>query len=363
MIDFPTDYRLIIERIESIDAVKYCQTRNFLNGSVTYLSPYIARGVISLPMVKNSILEKYSRYESEQLLKELAWREYFQRVWQHLGDTLFSDIKQPQTDTLHQQIPEVILAANSGIQAIDDAIKNLYQTGYMHNHTRMYNAMLCCNVGKANWRLPAKWMYYHLLDGDLASNMLSWQWVAATFSSKKYYANQQNINTYSQTDQHNTFLDHPYEYIAEQPVPEILLSMVEPALITVLPSKQELLLDTNLPLLLYNSYQLDPLWHAKEKANRVLVLEPSHFSTFPVSEKVLNFIIEMARKNIPDIKVYIGEVNKIEGLTLFPAVHHKEHPTTFHYPGIKENREWMFPEVMGYYPGFFPFWKKCEKYL
>ncbi len=363
MIDFPTDYQLITERIESIDAIKYGKTRNFLNGSVTYLSPYIARGVISLPMVKESILTKYSRYESEQLIKELAWREYFQRVWQHLGDNLFKDIKQSQTDTIHQQIPEAMLTAHTGIDAIDDAIKNLYQTGYMHNHARMYTAMLCCNIGKANWRLPAKWMYYHLLDGDLASNMLSWQWVAATFSSKKYYANQENINTYSGTDQHKTFLDHPYETIAEQPVPEILLQTAEPDLITSLPLTQKLLLDKNLPLLLYNHYQLDPLWHKEEKANRVLVLEPSHFAKYPVSEKVLDFIIEIAGKNIPGIQLYTGEVNEMEDLSLFPAIYHKEHPTALHYPGFKESREWMFPEVTGYYPGFFGFWKKCEKYL
>lgn len=363
MLHFPTDYHLISERIEAIDAVTYGKTRNFLNGSVTYLSPYLARGVISLPMVKESILRNHSRYQSEQLMKELAWREYFQRVWQHLGDKIFSDIKQSQSGTLHQQLPQVMLTPHTGIDAIDTAIKDLYQTGYMHNHARMYTAMICCNIAKANWQLPAKWMYYHLLDGDLASNMLSWQWVAGTFSHKKYYANQQNINTYLGTDQHNTFLDHSYENIAEQPVPDILLSTAEPALITSLPSKQKPLLNTNIPLLLYNSYQLDPLWHTEENVNRVLVLEPSHFSKYPVSEKVLSFIIEIAEKNIPGIKVYVGEVHEIEDLNVFPAIYHKEHPTALHYPGIKEAREWMFPDVTGNYPGFFGFWKKCEKYL
>lgn len=56
--------------------------------------------------------------------------------------------------------------------------------------------MLTCTIAQPHWLNPARWMNCHLLDGDLASNMLSWQWVASSFSSKKYYANQENINKY-----------------------------------------------------------------------------------------------------------------------------------------------------------------------
>ena len=50
-------------------------------------------------------------------------------------------------------------------------------------------------------------MYYHLLDGDWASNALSWQWVAGSNANKKYYANQDNINKYFNSSQKQTFLD------------------------------------------------------------------------------------------------------------------------------------------------------------
>jgi len=41
----------------------------------------------------------------------------------------------------------------------------------------------------------------------------------------------------------------------------------------------------------------------------------------------------------------------------------KEHPVFSYYPGIKDSCDWMFPQVTGYYPSFFSYWKKCEKYL
>ena len=67
-----------------------------------------------------------------------------------------------------------------GIESIDFAINGLYEKGYLHNHSRMYIASIACNIGKAYWLTPSKWMYYHLLDGDIASNVGGWQWAAST---------------------------------------------------------------------------------------------------------------------------------------------------------------------------------------
>lgn len=66
---FPTAYAEIIARIEQIDAKQYERTRNFINGAVTYLSPYISRGVIQLPQIKEVVVKKYGRYISENWCK------------------------------------------------------------------------------------------------------------------------------------------------------------------------------------------------------------------------------------------------------------------------------------------------------
>ena len=359
---FPTAYAEIIARIEQIDAKQYERTRNFINGSVTYLSPYISRGVIQLPQIKEVVVKKYGRYISEKLVQELAWREFFQRVWQHKQTQIFTDLKQEQTKLSHHLMPTKIIEANTGIEAIDAAIASLYTTGYMHNHARMYTAMLTCNIAQAHWLNPAKWMYYHLLDGDLASNMLSWQWVAGSFSSKKYYANQENINKYTCTKQEHTILNYSYEELPNLPIPELLLATTTLHLHTELPNTKTPTIEQNLPILVYNSYNLDPTWHKEEKANRILLLEPDHFSSYPISKKVMEFILALAVDNIPGIQVYVAPFDSLKQLANHAPIFYKEHPLNSHYSGIIEPRSWLFEQVNQYHGSFFSYWKKCERY-
>ncbi|HLD52567.1 MAG TPA: FAD-binding domain-containing protein [Sediminibacterium sp.] len=362
VLHFPTDYHSIIERIEQIDAKQYERTRNFVNGAVTYLSPYISRGVIQLPQIKEIIVAKYGRYISEKLVQELAWREFFQRVWQHKQSQIFTDLKQNQTNIAHYLMPTAIEEAQTGIEAVDEAIQTLYATGYMHNHARMYTAMLTCNIAQTHWLNPAKWMYYHLLDGDLASNMLSWQWVAGSFSSKKYYANQENINKYTSKKQQKTLVDYSYEELPNLEIPFLLKATKELKLETALPATKTPLVDHSLPILVYNSYNLDPNWHNKKMANRILLLEPAHFNNYPISKKVLDFILALAKDNIPDIQVYTGSFDSLKNLAPNDNFIYKEHPLNTHYTGKMEPRAWLFDHVNQYHGSFFSYWKKCERY-
>jgi deoxyribodipyrimidine photo-lyase len=367
-VSFPTNYDSIIERINKINPTQYGKTRNFIDGAVTYLSPYISRGVISVKQVQDSVLAKgYPPAAIEKFLQELAWREYFQRVWQAKGDALFQDIKHPQTDVLHHQMVEAIVNAKTGISAIDQLILEFYESGYLHNHVRMYVANIACNIGKAHWSAPAQWMYYHLLDGDLASNTCSWQWVAGAFSSKKYYCNQENINRYAHSNQINTFLDNNIENLPSTSIPSVLKPTLELRLKTHLPNALKPSLNLSKPTLIYNSYNLDPLWRKDEDVNRVLLLEPSHFQKFPVDEKVIAFILNLSR-NVPNIQLIIGEVSELEQLYRASEVRaewliSKEHPAFNYYPGQRDARDWVYPEVIGYYNSFFSYWKKCGKLI
>jgi deoxyribodipyrimidine photo-lyase len=368
-ISFPTEHALILERIEAIDPIKYAQTRNYLNGRITYLSPYLSRGVISLPQILNSILKKgYPIKAAEKLIQELAWREYYQRVWQSKGNQIWNDLKQTQQDVSHYSMISAITNANSGINIIDKEIKQLAESGYLHNHIRMYLSSIICNIGKAHWLKPSKWMYYHLLDGDIASNNCSWQWVAGAFSSKKYYCNQENINKYTFSNQIGSFLDQPYEMLTDMPIPLTLQRTEDIDLHTKLPETKFPLIDISLPTLIYNSYNLDPNWKKDEKVNRILLLEPSHFDKYPVSEKVVEFVMNLA-KHIIGIQVYVGEIEEIADIykasNIEPSekIISKEHPAFNYYIGVKDEREWMFPTVTGYHPSFFSYWKKCERAL
>lgn len=367
--EFVTDYNLILEKVQQVNPVQYAKTRNYINGAVTCLSPYISRGVISVKQVLQSVLSKgYKPYEIEKFLQELAWREYYQRVWQAKQALIWQDLKQPQPDTQHQQMVAAIENAATGITSIDRQIENLYTTGYMHNHIRMYVASMACNIAKAHWMQPSKWMYYHLLDGDIASNNCSWQWVAGAFASKKYYFNQENINKYTYSNQEETFLDKTYDEITSIPVPDTLKKNSILQLQTILPQTTLPFIDITKPTLIYNAYNIDPLWRTNEQVNRVLLLEPSHFNNYPVSEKVLSFIIRLS-KNITGIQIFCGEFSALQSLYKESKLNtsesfiFKEHPQFNHYPGIKDSRDWMYPEVTGYYPSFSGFWKQCERYL
>jgi deoxyribodipyrimidine photo-lyase len=307
-------------------------------------------------------LSQYKTKEAHAFIFELAWREYFQRMWWQMGDVIHSDIRAEQVGVSHRDMQRALIEACTGITAIDRGICELYDTGYVHNHLRMYTASIACNIGGAHWAMPSQWMYYHLLDHDIASNTLSWQWVAGTFSSKKYYANQENINKYCGTDDAGTFLDLPYEKIADGPVPGELRETHTLQLSTELPATELPDLDPGLPLLLYNSYNLNPLWMSDSKANRVLILEPSHFKRFPISQKVLSFILRLA-ENIPGIQIYSGEVESLIGLRQESATYSQAHPAFLHYPGVKTDPAWLFPDIIPAKGSFMSFWKQCEKCL
>ncbi|MEX0636416.1 MAG: hypothetical protein WD135_06585, partial [Ferruginibacter sp.] len=93
--NFPADFQSIQNRIAEINPKRYASSRNYINGAVTYLSPYISRGVISVNDVRKAILAKSNVDDAFKLIQELAWREYWQRMWQHYELGVLEDIKQP----------------------------------------------------------------------------------------------------------------------------------------------------------------------------------------------------------------------------------------------------------------------------
>lgn len=361
---FPTSYSEIIRRVNNIEPEKYGATRNYTNGAVTYLSPYLSRGVISTKFVFSEILKKGFSWSPsiEKFVQELAWRDYWQQVWVTMGDRINFDLKRPQEKVENYLIANAVVNGKTGIQAIDNAILRFYKTGYLHNHLRMYIASISCNVARSHWGIPAKWMYYHLLDADWASNALSWQWIAGTNAQKKYYANQDNINKYSFTKQKGTFLDIPYEAFDTLQVPTHLKELTTLKLVTPLPPKVPIEVDTSLPTYVYNFYNLDPFWKKNTHANRILLLEPSFFDQYPVSKQTIDFVIGLATKNIPNVKIYVGEFESLKATYSLEKIYYKEHPLNKNYIGIEEPRDWIF-EVKGYFPSFFKYWKECKKQL
>jgi deoxyribodipyrimidine photo-lyase len=294
----------ILNYIDTIDPVKYEQTRNSLSGAVTKLSPYITSGVITLNEIRSRILAKNSPRSSLKLIQELAWRDFFQSVYLSKGEEIFQDLKSVQQCIVSEDMPKAILEATTGITAIDNAIRTLYSTGYIHNHERMWLASIVCNIAGTKWQTGATWMYHYLKDGDLASNMLSWQWVAGTFSAKKYYANQENINKYSGFKQFNTFLDRSYEDLVDLEAPAVLVErqVLDLQKSLIIPDKylyqskvnsNAMIIDKNT----INSTDLQP------DADYILYINTDEQAEFPINQSRLDFVISLLEMEIPGCKI------------------------------------------------------------
>jgi deoxyribodipyrimidine photo-lyase len=207
------------QRLAAVRASGYARTRNHLAGDVTRLSPYLTHGLLSLPEVAAQVHQRSRLEPQHKLVMELGWREYFHHVWAYRGATIFSDLHAgPLPRAAYAtELPADIRGARTGVPVIDQAVRELYATGYLHNHARMWLASYVVHLRRVHWRVGADWMYAHLLDGDLASNHLSWQWVAGTGSHKPYLFNAENVAKYAPPDWHSpgTVVDTTYDALGE----------------------------------------------------------------------------------------------------------------------------------------------------
>lgn len=190
---FPPTDAALAARLAAIDPRAYARTRNALDGAVTRISPYLTHGFVDVPEVVDAVRRRHPLARDGKLVFELAWREYFQHLCSRLGDGIFDSLRPPLPVRYAQQLPEDIRRGATGAPAIDAAVRALYRSGYLHNHARMWLASYVVHLRKVHWRAGADWMVSHLLDGDLASNHLSWQWVAGTLTGKPYLFNAESV--------------------------------------------------------------------------------------------------------------------------------------------------------------------------
>jgi deoxyribodipyrimidine photo-lyase len=351
-------YEKLVKKIKNFDAKKYSYSRNYIDGEVSRLSPYISRGFISTSQVFEILKINFpSIKEIEKFVQELAWRDYFQLIWNEKN----VEVNLKENISVNEiGIPSPILNAQTSIKAIDNEILNLYKNGYMHNHFRMYIASLICNFSNCHFLTPSKWMYYYLLDGDVGSNALNWQWVSGASRNKKYYFNQENLNKYSRVLQQNTFIDVDYSLLEEINPPESFTELTDFNLSCNLPNSDNFDLDNSKPLCIYNYYNTDPYWKKNLDCNRILLLEPSIFKKYPVCDKAIDFLLKLSHE-ILGIKIFTGEFSDLTN-NFQNTIYYKQHPLNINYRGVEDSRDWL-TSIEGYYPSFFSFWNKAKKEL
>ena len=217
MSSFAPTREAALASIAAVHPANYARSRNAIDGAVSRLSPYITHGIVSLPEVLSVVAARFPLTVQHKFVFELGWREYFHHVWQQQGDGILQSLHQgPLPDESYcSDLPLDIRQGKTGVPVVDQAVRTLYATGYLHNHARMWLASYVVHLRKVHWRAGADWLIAHLLDGDLASNHLSWQWVAGTGSHKPYLFNAENVARYAPPAWYSegTVIDTSYEVL------------------------------------------------------------------------------------------------------------------------------------------------------
>lgn len=295
-----------LKRLQKIKPTSYGKTRNYLNGEVTYLSPYLRHGCISL--AEAIAFTKYkSTSGNEKLLFEFAWRDYWRHIWYLSGEGIHSEMEPPKVKLRRNTLPQDVLEGNTKLPCMDSFITTLKETGYLHNHARMWLSSYLIHWLGVDWRQASQWMYHLLLDGDEASNSLSWQWVASTFGSKPYFFNQENLSKYTHNQhcegcQATCPFNHSYESLSD--------SLFQP---TSAPAK--IYPSVNIPvkhpakgsahIILFHDEMLspnNPLYLRSER--KVFVFDPLLYQGWAI--KRLQFLADCLAE-MPEVEVWIGD--------------------------------------------------------
>jgi len=170
-------------------------------GAVSRLSPYLRLRLITEHEVVAHVLARHNLNAAEKFIQEVLWRTYW-KGWLEMRPSVwgrFLDERERQRDALHDD--RVLADAESGltgIEGFDDWAQELVETGYLHNHARMWFASIWIFTLRLPWTLGADFFLRHLLDADAASNTLSWRWVAGLQTvGKTYLATSDNISRYT----------------------------------------------------------------------------------------------------------------------------------------------------------------------
>ena len=157
----------------------YSETRNFPNlDSTSYLSPHLRFGTISVRQIITELKNK-----SETFLSELIWREFFMQIIYHFPHVVTKNFR-PKYDGIqwvnNKEDYDNWCQGKTGYPLVDAGMRQLNETGYMHNRVRMVTAGFLCKHLLIDWRYGEAYFAKKLLDYELSSNNGNWQWAAGT---------------------------------------------------------------------------------------------------------------------------------------------------------------------------------------
>ena len=330
--NFKTSRKEALEVLENYvekEITNYNSKRNFDFGplnreNVSCLSPYITHRLITEYEVTKKVLSKHSHQKVEKYIQEIFWRVYW-KGWLELRPKVWSDFIEDLKTIEENENYQKAINAQTDIQCFNDWVRELKENNYLHNHTRMWFASIWIFTLKLPWQKGAEFFMKHLLDGDAASNTLSWRWVAGLQTKGKHYVAQAwNIskftnNKYQKVELNENALPLTDTREYKLKAPEI--------------SKEDIGSDTL--LFFENDLNIESL-KLKKYQNIFCIFISNEKRKIKLDEKVLNFkkkIIDDQTKRFPDTKV-LEE-------TQFEELAEKTKNFDIIYPSIGENLSFL----------------------
>ena len=184
----------------------YTDNRNYSydftnnKNTTSLLSPYIRYRLLSEEDIIKKTLSVNSFTKIEKFIQEIYWRTYWKGWLEHRPEVY--DDYLTQRNELLKDISDTIkfqkaIKAETHLTFFNDWVKKLKEDGYLHNHVRMWFASIWIFTLHLPWQLGANFFMENLLDGDPASNTLSWRWVSGIQTKGKHYlARKNNIIKY-----------------------------------------------------------------------------------------------------------------------------------------------------------------------
>ena len=168
--------------------------------AVSGLSPWLRHRLLTEHEVVSSVLEHHEPRAAQRFIQEVLWRTYW-KGWLQMNPEVWTRFQAERDAPRGAGVAKAIAQAEAGatgIEGFDDWARELVQTGYLHNHARMWFASIWIFTLGLPWALGADFFLRHLLDGDPASNTLSWRWVAGLQTvGKTYLATSENIERFT----------------------------------------------------------------------------------------------------------------------------------------------------------------------
>lgn len=169
-------------------------------GDVSTLSPWLRHRLVTEEEVLRAVLARHTVHSAEKFVQEVFWRSYFKghleaspQIWTRYRADLARLLDEGRGAAAMQA-----MAGRTGIDAFDAFARELIETGYLHNHARMWFASIWIFTLNLPWQIGADFTLRHFIDGDPASNTLSWRWVAGLHTQgKTYLARRDNIERWT----------------------------------------------------------------------------------------------------------------------------------------------------------------------